>query len=43
MTTLIISALVVGVVLGGGISFKVGRGYERVRPTKKKKSDQKKR
>jgi membrane protein YqaA with SNARE-associated domain len=37
MTTIIISALVAGVVLGGGLGWKLGRGYERMRPQKKTK------
>jgi len=43
MTTFIIGALVVGAIIGGGIGFKLGRGYERVRPRKKQKSEKKKR
>ena len=41
MTTFIIGALVVGAIIGGGIGFKVGRGYERLRPRKKKKKSEK--
>jgi membrane protein DedA with SNARE-associated domain len=34
---IILITLAVGVIVGGGIGFKLGRGYERVRPTKKTK------
>ncbi len=39
MITIILVAAGVGVVAGGALGWKLGRGYERVRPAKKKAKD----
>jgi hypothetical protein len=37
MTTMILVSMLVGAAVGGGVGWKLGRGYERIRPTKKDK------